>query len=352
MRQDNINMIETLLKQGISDAKELSKKSGLSINRVYEIKKELGYGKKRRQENSNNQEPKPTIKEEEKTTPKTETIHNTNKISDEMKRYIPQMNGFNKYIERKLDDGKTDFEIIEALYKMNKPLLLVGDTGCGKTHAVWHFAYKKGNFDGSTTPEEFIGKWTPNKNGGFEWVDGLLTKFVRNGGVFVIDELNSGSPDLMFFLHPLLDDEKKIVLLNNGGEVIHAHKNFYLVATMNPDYEGTKPLNQALQDRFEIIEFDYDEKVERKLISSRKLLKFAQRIRDTFRKGEIVTPLSTRGLISYEKNLSLFGKNIARTLLLNKFKTEERQSVGEVFDLVMNDQNEKDDAVKGEEVKE
>jgi len=220
------------------------------------------------------------------------------------------------------------------------------------THCVRHFAYKKGlpyervNFDGSITPEKFIGRWIPNKNGGFEWIDGLLTKFVRNGGVFVIDEINSGSADLMFFLHPLLDDERIIVLLDKDGEVINAHKNFYLVATMNPDYEGTKPLNQALLDRFEIIEFDYDEKVERKLINSRKLLKFAKRVRETFRKGEIATPLSTRALISYEKNLSLFGKSIARTLLLNKFKPEEKKSVGEVFDLVMNQPDDKDEEVK------
>ena len=347
MRNENINKVDALLKQGITDAKELAKKTGLSINRIYEIKSELGYGKRHKANSS------PTIQQDENTAT-TETSQNTNNtISDEMKKHIPQLNGFHRYIERKLDDDKTDFEVIDALYKMNKPLLIIGDTGTGKTHCVRHFAYKKGlpyercNFDGSTTPEEFIGKWTPNKNGGFEWVDGLLTKFVRNGGILVVDELNSGSPDLMFFLHPLLDDERKIVLLNNGGEVIHAHKNFYLVATMNPDYEGTKPLNQALQDRFEIIKFDYDDKIERKLINSRKLLKFAKRVRETFRKGEIATPLSTRALISYEKNLSLFGKNIARELLLNKFKPEESKSVGEVFDLVMNQPDtDKDDEVK------
>ena len=34
--------------QGIKNAKELAEKTGLSLNRVYEIRKQLGYGKNRK----------------------------------------------------------------------------------------------------------------------------------------------------------------------------------------------------------------------------------------------------------------------------------------------------------------
>ena len=207
------------------------------------------------------------------------------------------------------------------------------------THCVRHFAYKKGlpymrvNFNGATTPEDLIGQWTPKEEGGFKWIDGVLTKFVREGGVFVVDEINSGNADILFFLHPLLDDESRLVLVQKDGEVIKAHKDFWFVATMNPDYEGTKPLNLALQDRFVILEFDYDKKVEKKIVTNEKLLNFAEKIRALFRKGELSTPLSTRTLIYYEDAVKSFGKNIAQILLLNKFKPDERQAIKEVFEL-------------------
>jgi nitric oxide reductase NorQ protein len=263
-------------------------------------------------------------------------------VIEAMKDYVPTSNGWRPYIERKIED-KTDFEILETLYRDKKPLLIIGDSGVGKTAFVHHFAYKKGlplmrhNLNGGSKVDDFVGQWTPTKEGGFKWEDGVLTTFVRNGGVFVVDEINSASAEMLFFLHSLLDDDRKIVLVQKDGEVIKAHKDFFFISTMNPDYEGTKPLNQALQDRFVIMKFDYDTKIEKQLIKNHKLLVFADKIRKLYRAGEITTSLSTRALIDYEKFLPSLGEGIAEDIcIFNKYKSEEIKPIKEVFDMEMN----------------
>jgi thioredoxin-related protein len=352
-RQEKVEQVKTLISEGTTDPKIIATKTGLSINRVYEIRKTLGYSKRalKAQKNpsqnnkpktppTNNSEPEKPQNEPETTS---EPVHEpeTIKADEPMKAHIPVKNGFHPYIPRKL--GKTtDYKLIEELYEQRRPTLLIGETGCGKTHLARHLAfikkvpYERVNFDGSMTPDKLIGHWTPNPQGGFQWQDGLLTKFVRAGGVIVIDEINSGNADLLFFMHGLLDDEKKIILTEKDGEVIHAHPDFWFCATMNPDYEGTKPLNLALQDRFVIIEIDYDEKVEKQLVSNEKLINLAGRLRKLYREGEITTPTSTRTLMFYEADVKTFGEETSQILLLNKYRPEERSAIREVIDLELN----------------
>jgi hypothetical protein len=358
-RQIKIDEVKALIDGGELDAETIAQKTGLSINRVYEIRKALGYSKKvlKALKNGSKKPPKPSTppstppnnngqeapqKEAEKTTePETTKEAETITADEPMKAHIPVKNGFNSYIPRKIGET-TDYKLVEQLYTQRRPTLLVGETGTGKTALARHLAYMhkiayaRINFDGSMTPDKLIGHWTPNPQGGFQWQDGLLTKFIREGGLMVIDEVNSGNADLLFFLHPLLDDERKIVLTEKDGEVIHAHKDFHLICTMNPDYEGTKPLNLALQDRFVIIEIDYDEKVEKQLVKNHKLINLAGRLRKLYREGEITTPTSTRTLMFYERDVQNIGEKTAQLLLLNKYRLEERSAIREVIDLELN----------------
>lgn len=350
-RQVKIDAVKEQIDGGVTDASTIAEKTGLSINRVYEIRKSLGYSKRASKAQkivSNNKPPKsppindiepekPIIEQETTSEPEPDTISSDEPLS----AHIPVKNGFHPYISRKI--GSTnDYALVEKLYEQRRPTLLVGECGSGKTHLARHLAFMKKipytriNFDGSMTPDKLIGHWTPNPTGGFQWSDGLLTKFVREGGLMVIDEVNSGNADLLFFLHPLLDDEKKIILTEKDGEVIHAHKDFHMICTMNPDYEGTKPLNLALQDRFVVIEIDYDEKVDKQLLSNQKLINLAQRLRKLYRTGDLKTPTSTRTLMFYEQDVKSFGAETAQILFLNKYSLENRNSIKEVLDLELN----------------
>lgn len=136
------------------------------------------------------------------------------------------------------------------------PVLLVGETGTGKTSIVRDIAYKRKqpyirvNMTGFTTPDELIGSKSV-KDGETYYEHGIITDAMQRGAILVLDEINSTSPDCLFILHGLLDEDKRISLPN--GEVVTPHEHFRVFATCNPDYEGTKSMNKAFLDRFPVI---------------------------------------------------------------------------------------------------
>ncbi len=269
--------------------------------------------------------------------------NNTNEVNqhdlENMTQFIPRSDG---YISRKI--GKfQDIKILEKCYNDRAFVLIFGETGTGKTHLVRHFAYEKKlpyarvNLNGGTTADELIGHWVPKEDGGFKWQDGILTLFARYGGVVVLDEVNSCPAEILFALHSLTDDERTLTLTAKDGEVVHSHKNFFLVATMNPDYEGTKPLNAAFKDRFKVkLFFDYDTKIEKQLINEDNLVEIARKLRVMKAKGEINTPISTRMLMYFKSNEELFDTKFAIELFLNNFEAYEREAIKNVVEMMAN----------------
>jgi midasin len=90
----------------------------------------------------------------------------------------------------------------------------------------------------------------------FEWRDGPLIDAMRNGGVFLMDEISLADDSILERLNSVLEHGRSIVLAERGGAnsentTIQADEHFRLVATMNPggDY-GKKELSLALRNRF------------------------------------------------------------------------------------------------------
>jgi len=295
---------------------------------------------------------KQTIKETDEQVVKVEEKTQNNQTDYDMKKLVPKNNG---YISRRI--GKTtDSKLLENMYSKKYNLLIVGETGCGKTHAVRDFCYKKKlpykriNLNGGTTAEDLFGQYVPTENNGFKWVDGWMTLLVKNGGVLVLDEINGCSAEILFAIHSLADDERNITITQKDGEIVQAHKDFWLVATMNPDYEGTKPLNVALRDRFRIIEWDYDKKVEEKLKIPDEIIDIAGKLRTMYKQGEITTPVSTRCLIQYKEDLELFDEKTAQYFFLNKFvNSDDKQAVEEVINLQKGSEEEQPENDEGEQ---
>ena len=269
----------------------------------------------------------------------------------DMASYIPKTDG---YISRSIY-GSSDVKIMELAYANKDFIIVIGETGSGKTHLVRHVAYKKKvpyfrvNMTGATTPDDLIGQWIPNPNTGdakYIWQDGSLTTFMRNGGVFVIDEINMTPADITSMLHSITDDERRLVLTQKDGEVVTAHPDFWLVVTMNPDYEGTRPLNLALKDRFRPINLEYNVTVERKLGVSEKMIEVATSLRKS---DEIHTPVSTRDLLKYRDDVKNYGETIARAFFVNNFEAQEIPVVNEVVELQLDGKKIEDD---NEETKE
>jgi hypothetical protein len=92
-------------------------------------------------------------------------------------------------------------------------------------------------------------------------------------------------------------------------------------------------MNQAWKDRFaHKWDFEYDKAIEKKLIGNTSLLEVAKLLRDQFERGEIDTPISTRGLEMFVKNVRNVNLDYATETYLNSFADDEREAVKLVFD--------------------
>jgi cobaltochelatase CobS len=229
-------------------------------------------------------------------------------INEIKNEYIP--------VTQKIIGYKNILKTLAFSVDKNLPALLIGETGLGKTALVRHLAYETNNgfrrlnLNGQTTVDEFVGRTLLNKEGTY-WQDGVLTDALRNGYWLLLDEINAALPEILFVLHSLLDDDRFIVIPENGGEIVKPHPNFRIFATMNPSgkYHGTKDLNKAFLSRFPIIvQLDYPKPEEEQLIiqsyskisnsNAKNLCLMAKDIRSSYFKDEIDTVCSTRDLIN------------------------------------------------------
>jgi nitric oxide reductase NorQ protein len=98
----------------------------------------------------------------------------------------------------------------------------------------------------STSSFDLIGRFIGL--GKENWVDGLLTQWLRKGGIMYLDEANMMKQDVATRLNPVLDTRGHLVLNEKDSEDIERHKYGYMIISMNPAHRrihGTKPLNAA-----------------------------------------------------------------------------------------------------------
>lgn len=250
---------------------------------------------------------------------------------------------FDGYINRTVPGGDTDFEALEKARLMGHNVLIEGPTGSGKTSAVYAYAVWKKmplysvSSSVNTEPSQLFGRYLPDESGKSMavWQDGPVTDIVRHGGILLINEVNFIPDRISTVLFGLLDKRKKIELQDHKGEVLYAPTDgsFLLVADMNPDYEGTRPLNKAFRNRFgRKLFFDYDPVVEAQLVISQALLKLAGQVRDSIRQGQFDTPVSTNMLVEFDEYAIASGLDCAVDNFANAFPYDDRKAIATVFD--------------------
>ena len=155
-----------------------------------------------------------------------------------------------------------EVELFERAFRLKLPLLLKGPTGCGKTRFVAHMAARLGlslhtvACHDDLTAADLTGRYLL-KGGETVWVDGPLTRAVREGGIAYLDEVVEARKDVTVVLHPLTDD-RRILPLERIGETLVAPDDFMLVVSYNPGYQNVlKNLKPSTRQRFLAIDFDY-----------------------------------------------------------------------------------------------
>ncbi|MDU8928512.1 CbbQ/NirQ/NorQ/GpvN family protein [Alisedimentitalea sp. MJ-SS2] len=240
-------------------------------------------------------------------------------------------------------------ELFETAFNNDLPMLLKGPTGCGKTRFVAHMAARLGRplytvaCHDDLSASDLVGRFLL-KGGETVWVDGPLTRAVREGAICYLDEVVEARKDVTVVLHPLTDD-RRILPLDKTGEEIEAAPGFMLVASYNPGYQNIlKTLKPSTRQRFLSIEFDFpaqDREVdivtrESGLDASRatSLVRLAHKLRGL--KGQdLEEGVSTR-LVIYCATLIMAGVPVERAILtamIEPLSDDEDVKVG-LMDLV------------------
>jgi len=220
---------------------------------------------------------------------------------------------------------------IEKLIEHEKPILLVGPAGCGKSKLFYEIAKKakkqiyRVNFDGGMTPDAFLGgirlRTVKNADGTSiqetYFQEGPVVKAAKEGAWLLLDEIDKVQPEYAAAMHAMIENVRNPIVLNDdGGRAVIPHPDFRIMATANTlgsiednslGYYGSSPMNAAFLDRFSILQVAYppDEvsivnDILDNISLSEKLVQVAKLARQAMGDGQLNgTPFSTRRLISW-----------------------------------------------------
>ena len=155
-----------------------------------------------------------------------------------------------------------EVEVFLAAAGRGLPVLLKGPTGCGKTRFVEAMAHRLGRDlvtvagHEDLTSADLVGRFLL-KGGETVWVDGPLTRAVRDGSICYLDEVVEARQDTTVVIHPLTDHRRQLPV-DRLGEVLDAAPGFQLVISYNPGYQSVlKDLKDSTRQRFVAIELGF-----------------------------------------------------------------------------------------------
>ena len=185
-----------------------------------------------------------------------------------------------------------DFHILLLLASRRIPVFLAGPSGSGKTHTASQLAealklpFEAISVGPMTTKGDLLGYKNVFPEGP-SYFDTGLTRCFKNGGVFLIDEIDAGNAGVLTVLN---------MALSNGSMatpegMIDKHPDFICIAGANTygtgadrQYVGRTQLDEATLKRFFVLEWPIDTDLENQISGadddkSRKLVEKIQELR-------------------------------------------------------------------------
>lgn len=231
------------------------------------------------------------------------------------------------------------YPFLKDAIERDQVILIVGPTGCGKSELCriaaddLDLVFERFNFNGETTTDHCIG-YTTLVKGETKFKPGIIPQSMENGELLLLDELDAATPEVLFFMHRLMEKPLKggrTLLIPDAPEDEETHEadeDFRLVAAANTTgrgdeaglYQGTNILNEAFLNRFgKIFHMEYAPN-EQEILKGRTkcddryadlLARFARDIRVFIANSRLPITISTRDLISMAEVVDAWGIKMA-----------------------------------------
>jgi cobaltochelatase CobS len=250
-------------------------------------------------------------------------------------------------------------EMVIHVLAEGKSLMLIGDTGVGKSKLIQYLAQETHTplmapcSHAEVTVESLLGCMIA-VNGSTVWQDGVLPEAMRKGHWLMIEEINALDPGIAKALNEILDSRSVTITIAGRPRVVKASDSFRLICATNPPdnpiYKGIESMSFELMDRFDaVVWLDYlspEKEAEvvaersgyRDMAKIKKMIEFANGVREGMRKSEIFGTVTTRGLISWAKKTKLFGvRAAAEAAILRKLDSFSRRKALDLFEAYFKD---------------
>lgn len=189
-------------------------------------------------------------------------------------------------------------------------VMLTGSAGSGKTHAATQVAEALGvkfyalSVGAQTSKSDIVGFI----DAGGTYRTTPFRQAYEKGGVFVMDEIDAGNSNVLIQINSALSNG----ICSFPDKQVKAHKDFHFIATANTygkgesmKYVGRNRLDAATLDRFTIIHWNIDEKVERAIagndIAIYKAIAAARSYCERSNIDAMITPRTTQKAVALHK---------------------------------------------------
>lgn len=163
------------------------------------------------------------------------------------------------------------FAELLAIAGQRMPVMLVGAAGTGKTHGAEQVSKALGlpfysmSVGAQTSKADIVG--FKHANGGT--VTTSFYKAYKEGGVFLMDEIDAGNSNVLIQINSALSNG----YMGFPDGMVKMHKDFIFIATANTygqgatrEYVGRNQLDSATLDRFVTVDWNLDERLETSLV--------------------------------------------------------------------------------------